>query len=69
MVEINRVSVDYIGVVDQLIGGEIIEFDTRFQNGVKLSSSSLLHFVVNGRYTNKHPCDCEQAIFVFEPIL
>jgi hypothetical protein len=69
MVEINRTPVDCSSVIDQLSGGEIVEPEARFQNGVKLSPPGLRHCSVDGRYTDKQRCGCEQAILVPNSIL
>ena len=66
MVEINRASIGRNGAVDQLNSGEIVESETRFQDGVKLSPPGLRHFAVDGRYTDKQRSGREPAILVFE---
>jgi hypothetical protein len=66
MVEINRASVGCSSVVDQPSGGAIVKFETRFQDGVKLSQPGLRHFTVDGRNTDKQRCGCEPAILVLD---
>ena len=67
MVKINRPSIGRNTVVDQLIGGKIVESETRFQNGVKLSPPGLRHFTVDGRdgrHADKQRCGRDwQSLF------